>query len=181
MVVTTEPMRSPEFICVENIMTARGFVRNQLYAALIGAAAVAAPVGALYALGAGPATAPAAATQPAPTVSAPATGNPNAVLPDFSTMVQKYGSAVVNISVVSKVPASYTQGDIALGVGRRYLGYNTDVDDGRAVLLHHGAEVRKHCVRVTGRGCADGGRWLCGGRRCRGGTGAKRVQRAHRR
>src|SRR5882672_11459747 len=111
MVVTTEPMRSPEFICVENIMTARGFVRNQLYAALIGAAAVAAPVGALYALGAGPTTAPAAATQPAPTVSAPATGNPNAVLPDFSTMVQKYGPAVVNISVVSKVPASYTQGD----------------------------------------------------------------------
>ena len=92
-------------------MTARGFVRNQLYAALIGAVAVAAPVGALYALGAGPATAPAAATQPAPTVSAPATGNPNAVLPDFSTMVQKYGPAVVNISVVSKVPASYNQGD----------------------------------------------------------------------
>jgi serine protease Do len=92
-------------------MTARGFVRNQVYAALVGAAAVAAPVGALYALGAGPATAPAAVTQPAPTVSAPATGNPNAVLPDFSTMVQKYGPAVVNITVVSKVPASYTQGD----------------------------------------------------------------------
>jgi serine protease Do len=92
---------------MEISMPVRGFVRNQLYAALIGAAAVAAPVGALYALGAGPATAPAAATQPAPTVSAPATGNPNAVLPDFSTMVQKYGSAVVNISVVSKVPASY--------------------------------------------------------------------------
>ena len=92
-------------------MTARGFVRNQLYAALVGAAAVAAPVGALYALGAGPATAPAGVTQPAPTVSAPATGNPNAVLPDFSTMVQKYGPAVVNISVVSKVPTSYNQGD----------------------------------------------------------------------
>src|SRR5882724_4669608 len=101
----------PEFVCTEIAMTVRGFVRNQLYAALIGAAAVAAPVGALYALGAGTTTAPAAATQPAPTVSAPATGNPNAVLPDFSTMVQKYGSAVVNISVVSKVPASYTQGD----------------------------------------------------------------------
>src|SRR6266404_6192443 len=99
------------FTRMEISMTARGFVRNQLYAALLGAAAVAAPVGALYGLGAGPATAPAAATQPAPTVSAPATGNPNAVLPDFRTMVQKYGSAVVNISVVSKVPASYTQGD----------------------------------------------------------------------
>jgi serine protease Do len=94
---------------MESTMTVRGFVRNQLYAALIGAAAVAAPVGMLYALGAAPAPAP-AVTQPAPTVSAPATGNPNAVLPDFSTMVQKYGPAVVNISVVSKVPASYTQG-----------------------------------------------------------------------
>src|SRR5262249_44395815 len=47
----------------------------------------------------------------APTVTAPATGNPNAVLPDFSTMVQKYGPAVVNISVVSKVPTSYSQGE----------------------------------------------------------------------
>jgi serine protease Do len=90
-------------------MTARTFVRNQLYAALLGAAAVAAPVGALYAFGAGPGPAP--ATQAAPTVPAPATGNPNAVLPDFSTMVQKYGPAVVNISVVSKVPTSYSPDD----------------------------------------------------------------------
>lgn len=89
-------------------MTPRTFVRNQLFGVLLGAAAVAAPVGALYALGAGPGAAPAAATQAAPVVTAPATGNPNAVLPDFSTMVQKYGPAVVNISVVSKVPASYT-------------------------------------------------------------------------
>jgi serine protease Do len=91
-------------------MTPRTFVRNQLFGALLGAAAVAAPVGALYALGAGPGTPP-AATQVAPLVTAPATGNPNAVLPDFSTMVQKYGPAVVNISVVSKVPASYTPDD----------------------------------------------------------------------
>ena len=92
-------------------MTPTIFVRNQLFAALLGAAAVAAPVGALYALGAGPNTAPAAATQPAPTVAVPATGNPNAVLPDFSTMVQKYGPAVVNITVVSKVPTSYSPDD----------------------------------------------------------------------
>jgi serine protease Do len=91
-------------------MTPRTFVRNQLFGVLLGAAAVAAPVGALYALGAGPgAVAP--ADRGAPTVPAPATGNPNAVLPDFSAMVQKYGSAVVNISVVSKVPASYAPGD----------------------------------------------------------------------
>jgi serine protease Do len=92
-------------------MTPRSFVRNQLVAALIGAAAVAAPVGALYALGTGSAAAPAAVTQPAPVVPAPATGNPNAVLPDFSTMVQKYGPAVVNITVVSKVPTSYSPDD----------------------------------------------------------------------
>jgi serine protease Do len=91
-------------------MTPRIFVRNQLVAALLGAAAVAAPVGALYALGGGPGTT-AAAQQVVPTVPAPATGNPNAVLPDFSTMVQKYGPAVVNITVVSKVPTSYSPGD----------------------------------------------------------------------
>jgi serine protease Do len=88
-------------------MTLRTFVRSQLFGAILGAAAVAAPAGALYAFGPGTP----AATQPAPTVTAPATGNPNAVLPDFSTMVQKYGPAVVNISVVSKVPASYSPGD----------------------------------------------------------------------
>jgi serine protease Do len=94
-------------------MTPRTFVRNQLLAALLGAAAVAAPVGALYAFGAGPGAnaSPPAATQVAPTVTAPATGNPNAVLPDFSTMVQKYGPAVVNITIVSKVPTSYSQDD----------------------------------------------------------------------
>src|ERR1700761_5919415 len=94
-------------------MTPRIFVRNQLFAALLGAAAVAAPVGAIYALGAGtgaPATPPAVQTQTpsGPAVTAPATGNPNAVLPDFATMVQRYGPAVVNISVVSKVPTSYS-------------------------------------------------------------------------
>jgi serine protease Do len=88
-------------------MNVRTFVRNQLFGVLLGAAAVAAPIGALHAFGATTA-APAAATQPAPVVPAPATGNPNAVLPDFSTMVQKYGPAVVNISVVSKVPTSYS-------------------------------------------------------------------------
>src|SRR3569833_4183552 len=91
-------------------MTVRTFVRNQLFGVLLGAAAVAAPIGALHAFGATPATSP-AATQPAPVVPAPATGNPTAVLPDFSTMVQKYGPAVVNITVVSKVPVSNQSGD----------------------------------------------------------------------
>src|SRR6201996_6330905 len=97
-------------------MTPRIFVRNQLFAALLGAAAVAAPVGAIYALGAGtgaPATPPAVQTQTSsgPAVTAPATGNPNDVLPDLATMVQRYGPAVVNISVVSKVPTSYSPDD----------------------------------------------------------------------
>ena len=92
-------------------MSPRTFIRNQLFAALIGAAAVGAPIGALYAWGSGPGTTAPAATQAAPTVTAPATGIPNAVLPDFSAMVQRYGPAVVNISVVSKVPTSYAPGD----------------------------------------------------------------------
>ncbi|HET9391090.1 MAG TPA: DegQ family serine endoprotease [Steroidobacteraceae bacterium] len=88
-------------------MTSRKLFKSHLAAALLGAAAVAAPVSALYAFGAG---SPQAVTpRPAPTVPAPATGNPNAVLPDFSTMVQKYGPAVVNIRVVQKVPTSYSQ------------------------------------------------------------------------
>ncbi len=90
-------------------MNPRISIKTHVAAALLGAAAVAAPVGALYALGTGPAAS--ATTAAAPTVSAPATGNPNAVLPDFSTMVQKYGPAVVNITVVQKTPVGLQEGD----------------------------------------------------------------------
>ncbi len=90
-------------------MSSRIFVKNHLIAAAIGAAVVAAPLSALHAFGAP--EAPAAAAQPAPTVTAPATGNSNAVLPDFSTMVQKFGPAVVNISVVQKVPTAFSPDD----------------------------------------------------------------------
>jgi serine protease Do len=41
--------------------------------------------------------------------TAPSTGNSQAVLPDFSTMVQKHGPAVVNIQVVEKVPTAFSQ------------------------------------------------------------------------
>ena len=92
-------------------MSVRTLIRKPLVAAVAGAAIVAAPVSVLYAVGAAPAAMAAApATAPAPVTSVPAAGNPAAVLPDFSTMVQKYGPAVVNISVVSKVPVS-DQGD----------------------------------------------------------------------
>ena len=86
-------------------MNAKALIRNPLIAAVLGAAFVAAPVSVLYAVGVAPR---AAVTAPAPVTPVPATGNPAAVLPDFSSMVQKYGPAVVNISVVTKTPAAYS-------------------------------------------------------------------------
>jgi len=79
-----------------------------LAAAALGAV-IAAPLSALYALNV-KAQAP-AHTITAPVQSAPATGNPNAVLPDFSSMVEKYGPAVVNIRVVEKMPTSLGDDD----------------------------------------------------------------------
>ena len=76
-------------------------------AAVLGAV-IAAPLSALYALNV-KAQSP-AHTVVAPVETAPATGNTNAVLPDFSTMVQKYGPAVVNIQVVEKMPVANMQG-----------------------------------------------------------------------
>lgn len=89
-------------------MSIRTLIRKPLAAAALGAAVIAAPVSVLYAFGVTPVTAAAAAAPAAtgPVTPVPATGNPAAVLPDFSTMVQKYGPAVVNITVVSKVPVS---------------------------------------------------------------------------
>ena len=87
-------------------MSFRTLIRKPLAAAALGAAVVAAPVSALYALGVTPGTAATAPAVAAPVTPVPATGNPAAVLPDFSTMVQKYGPAVVNITVVSKIPVS---------------------------------------------------------------------------
>jgi serine protease Do len=93
-------------------MSLRTLIRKPLTAAMLGAAVIAAPVSVLYAVGVAPkaATAAAPATAVGPVTSVPATGNPASVLPDFSTMVQKYGPAVVNISVVTKVPASNSPG-----------------------------------------------------------------------
>jgi len=94
-------------------MNALSFVRKPLAVALLGATSVAVPVGVLYLAGAGRATAaPPAATAPAPATSSPAAASATVALPDFSGMVQKYGPAVVNISVTTKVSASYNpQGD----------------------------------------------------------------------
>jgi serine protease Do len=85
-------------------MNPRKIYSKPLAAAALGAL-IAAPLGALYTYNAG-AQAPAHTIQ-APVQTAPATGNPQAVLPDFSTMVERYGPAVVNIQVVEKVPTSF--------------------------------------------------------------------------
>src|SRR2546429_493493 len=97
-------------------------IRKPLIAAILGALTIAVPAGALYLAGATRAvatTAPSAAmssgatgtsTAASPTTPAPAAG-PATMLPDFSSMVQKYGPAVVNISVVSKVSTSWNSGD----------------------------------------------------------------------
>ncbi len=92
-------------------------VRKPFVAAILGAAVIALPVSALYIAGATRAVATpaaltalaagAAAVAPAP-APAPVAG-PAIALPDFSAMVQRYGPAVVNISVVTKVAAMNSQ------------------------------------------------------------------------
>ncbi|HXO15489.1 MAG TPA: DegQ family serine endoprotease, partial [Steroidobacteraceae bacterium] len=101
-------------------MNLLSLIKKPLIAAVLGAVTIAVPVGAVYLAGATRAVATSAATPSAATPTAaaasPATPAPAAanaaLLPDFSTMVQKYGPAVVNISVVAKVSASFnSQGD----------------------------------------------------------------------
>ena len=98
-------------------------IRKPLIAAILGALTIAVPAGALYLAGATRAVATAAgsaastgapataAVTASPAAPAPAASGPAAMLPDFSSMVQKYGPAVVNISVVSKVSTSWNSGD----------------------------------------------------------------------
>jgi serine protease Do len=92
-------------------MSMLNYLRKPLIAAVMGATTIAVPAGALYMIGANRAVATPTAA-PAPT-TAPISNaaNPSAMLPDFSAMVQKYGPAVVNISVTTKVPTEYSQGD----------------------------------------------------------------------
>src|SRR5580704_4580501 len=84
--------------------------KKPLIAAIL-AATIAVPVGALYGAGASRAAATTAAA-PAPVTQVPAAAHPGAMLPDFSSMVQKFGPAVVNITVVTKVATGWnSQGD----------------------------------------------------------------------
>src|ERR1700689_1757327 len=91
-------------------MTLSSLIRKPLVAAVIGAVTIAVPAGALYVAGAGRTVTAATPATPAVT-PVPAAANPGAMLPDFSSMVQKYGPAVVNIAVTSKVSASYNSQD----------------------------------------------------------------------
>jgi serine protease Do len=91
-------------------MNLANLVRKPLVAAILGAASIAVPVSAVYLAGVTRAAATAeapvngASATPAPTTPEPAVA---AALPDFSSMVQKYGPAVVNISVVDKVSTGW--------------------------------------------------------------------------
>src|SRR5580658_7798079 len=88
-------------------MSLSSLVKKPLIAAVLGAATIAVPVSALYIGATHPAHAAAQAVVPVTPV--PAAANPGALLPDFSSMVQRYGPAVVNIAVVTKVSAAYSQ------------------------------------------------------------------------
>src|SRR5262249_25298235 len=106
----------------EHSMTLSRLIRKPLIAAVLGASMIGVPVGTLYLAGmtralAAPATA-AVTPQGSP---APAAGTPTVTLPEFSSMVQRYGPAVVNIQVVTKVQTSFNgqsdQGDDENGGG----------------------------------------------------------------
>ena len=85
-------------------MTMRNVIRNPLIAAALGALIGAAPLAALYGVRAAQATTP-----PAGLTSSATQGGVAVVLPDFSTLVKRYGPAVVSIRVIEKSPSAGTQ------------------------------------------------------------------------
>ncbi|HEX4389620.1 MAG TPA: DegQ family serine endoprotease [Steroidobacteraceae bacterium] len=84
-------------------------IRKPLVAAVIGAATIAVPLSALHATRAH-ATPAAAVSAAAPATATAAPAGPTVNVPDFASMVQRYGPAVVNITVVTKLNA-INQGD----------------------------------------------------------------------
>jgi serine protease Do len=89
-------------------MTVRTAVRNPLVAGVLGVVVGAAPLAALYSVAA-PGTAHAQGSPPpAAVTSASPQGGAAVMLPDFTTLVKKYGPSVVNIRVIEKAP---NQGD----------------------------------------------------------------------
>ena len=88
-------------------------IKKPLIAGILGAVTIAVPAGALYVAGATRSATAASAAQSAPAPATATTGASAsaAMLPDFSSMVQRYGPAVVNITVTSKVATNFSQGD----------------------------------------------------------------------
>ncbi len=84
-------------------------LRRPMVATALGIVLIGGPITVLHTFGAAPAIA-AAPAPVAPVTPVPAAGNAAAVLPDFSTMVQKYGPAVVNITVVTRTPTGFNSG-----------------------------------------------------------------------
>jgi serine protease Do len=83
-------------------MTVRTAVRNPLIAGVLGVVLGAAPLAAIYTVAA-PTTAHAQGSPPAAAVtSTQPRGGVSVMLPDFTTLVKKYGPAVVNIRVIEK-------------------------------------------------------------------------------
>jgi serine protease Do len=86
-------------------MTVRTAVRNPIVAATLGVVLGAAPLAALYTVGAAPGMAHAQGSPPpAAVTSAEPRGGVAVMLPDFTSLVKKYGPAVVNIRVIEKAP-----------------------------------------------------------------------------
>src|SRR5512146_2581695 len=85
-------------------MRVRTAVRNPLVAGVLGAVLGAAPLAALYTVAA-PTTAHAQGSPPpAAVTSAEPRGGVAVLLPDFTTLVKKFGPAVVNVRVLEKAP-----------------------------------------------------------------------------
>jgi serine protease Do len=90
-------------------MTVRTAVRNPLVAGVLGIVLGAAPLAALYGVAA-PVTAHAQGSPPPAAVTS-ARGGVAVMLPDFTTLVKKFGPAVVNIRVIEKSPSEEEQGN----------------------------------------------------------------------
>lgn len=91
-------------------MTVRKAVRNPLVAGVLGVVLGAAPLAAVYTVGAASDTARAQGSPPpAAVTSAEPRGGVAVMLPDFTSLVKKFGPAVVNIRVIEK--AQRAQGD----------------------------------------------------------------------
>jgi serine protease Do len=91
-------------------MTVRKAVRNPFIAAVLGVVLGAAPFAALYTVGAAPGTAHAQGSPPPAAVTSTEPNGAAVMLPDFTTLVKRFGPAVVNIQVIEKAQGDQGQG-----------------------------------------------------------------------